>query len=119
MGIRENFRGICGKGHLKYLTLEEEKHIKTRLLNSSNNGRDLTMDFLKKIVTEEFEIVMVNYPERKKLEELRQNARCFTSFIYNFSKRNHLHELCDKEQRQDREKRRSFVCNICQYAFTF
>ena len=107
-----------GKGKKpKYLTVAEEKHIKTRLLDLSNNGRDLTMDLVKRIVTEEYEVLKVNFPEREPpLEELQHKL---THFIHNFSKRHNLKELCDVARKEEREERRTFECEICQSSFTF
>ena len=107
------------KGRLKYLTEEEERHIKTRLLCLSNNGKDLTMDLVRKIFTEEFEILKVNFPERKNLEELQQNPKLYLACIVNFSNRHRLSRLCDRQLKQDREERRIFECEICQDSFTF
>ena len=100
----------------KYLTEDEEKHIKTRLLDLSNNGKDLTMDLVKRIVTEEYEILKVNFPERKPLEELQPKLK---HFIYNFAKRHNLNELCDLQLKEERDARRNFECEICQSSFTF
>ena len=107
------------KGRLKYLTEEEERHIKTRLLCLSNNGKDLTMDLVRKIFTEEFEILKINFPERKNLEELQQNPKLYLACIVNFSNRHRLSRLCDRQLKQDREERRIFECEICQDSFTF
>ena len=107
------------EGKLKYLTEEEERHIKTRLLSLSNNGKDLTMELVKRIFTEEFEILKINFPERKILEELQQNQTKFLSLITNFSNRHHLTELCDRQQKQERDERRVFECEVCHSSFTW
>ena len=107
------------EGKLKYLTEEEERHIKTRLLSLSNNGKDLTMELVKRIFTEEFEILKINFPERKILEELQQNQTKFLSCITNFSNRHRLTELCDRQQKQERDERRVFECEVCHSSFTW
>ena len=100
----------------KFLTEDEEKHIKSRILDLSNNGKDLTMDLVKRIVTEEYEILKVNFPERKPLEELQPKLK---HFIYNFAARHNLKALCDLQLKEDRDTRRNFECEICQFSFTF
>ena len=117
--LRDHCSGKYGKGKLKYLTEEEERHIKTRLLSLSNNGKDLTMDLVRKIFTEEYDILKINFPERINLEELQQNPKLFVACIMNFSKRHRLTRLCDRQLKQDRDERRVFECEICQDSFTF
>ena len=115
---RENrsYQGM-GRKHPKYITAEEEKHIKARLLDLSNNGKDMTMDLVKRIVTEEYEILKVNFPERKPpLEELQNKLY---QYIRNFSIRHNLKDLCDVQLKEEREARRNFECEICQSSFTF
>ena len=111
-----SYQGM-GRKHPKYITAEEEKHIKARLLDLSNNGKDMTMDLVKRIVTEEYEILKVNFPERKPpLEELQNKLY---QYIRNFSIRHNLKDLCDVQLKEEREARRNFECEICQSSFTF
>ena len=115
--LRRKNKSFKGPGRRsKFLTEEEEKHIKSRILDLSNNGKDLTMGLVKRIVTEEYEILKVNFPERKPLEELQPKLK---HFIYNFSKRHNLNELCDLQLKEERDARRNFECEICQSSFTF
>ena len=74
------------------------------------------MDLVKRIVTEEYEILKVNFPERKPLEELQPKLK---HFIYNFASRHNLKELCDLQLKEDRDTRRNFECEICQSSFTY
>ena len=77
----------------------------------------MTMDLVKRIVREEYEILKVNFPERKPpLEELQNKLK---QYIRNFSNRHNLKDLCDVQLKEEREARRNFECDICQSSFTF
>ena len=123
--LYSHIKGKVGKGNIvignkrKYLTREEEKHMKNRMLSLSNNGEDLTTDLVKRIFTEEFEILKINFPERKILEELQQSPTKFNACIFNFAKRHRLSELCDRQLKQERDERRVHECEVCHSAFTW
>ena len=123
--LYSHIKGKVGKGNIvignkrKYLTREEEKHMKNRMLSLSNNGEDLTTDLVKRIFTEEFEILKINFPERRILEELQQSPIKFNACIFNFAKRHRLSELCDRQLKQERDERRVHECEVCHSAFTW
>ena len=109
MGIIKDGKQFRGQGcRDKYLTDEEEKFIVGRVLEVVRNdqqldSRTVKLRKLRKIIQEEIEIIRINFPERRGLNDIR-------NFCYAFIRR---HDL-DKYYKKDG----NFQCDVCFKGFT-
>ena len=109
MGIIKDGKQFKGQGcRDKYLTDEEEKFIVDRVLEVVRNdqqldSRTVKLRKLRKIIQEEIEIIRINFPERRGLNDIR-------NFCYAFIRR---HDL-DKYYKKDG----NFQCDVCFKGFT-
>ena len=103
---------------LKRFSKEEEKAIAKKALQLySSEENVLTYRLLEKVILEEADIVRNNQPERS--DQMLFTTTSLQSFSRALAVRNGILDRVNSLVRRDQDKRRTYVCEICQSAFTF
>ena len=102
---------IGRQGKKSKLSEYEERIIKNRALEIVQRGEYLSTEILKKIITEEVNVLLINFPERENILIHLLNSK---HFAYNFATRHNLHRFYPED-----EKERKFECDVCFKRFTY
>ena len=97
------------------MTPQEEREISKRILAISNGGEDLTHGLMRKILSEELEVIKVNEPHREEIFRVCPGSgEVKYDYLYNFARRNDLMKFTSPEERK---KRRIHKCDLCEKSY--
>ena len=104
----------------KVLTAEEETSLTQRLLDVSEGGSTLSYKLIGDLITQEFEIIQINEPERDLRISEKSGSKVTDKYIKYFAKRTGLDKFVTRNNELSLESRRQngSECDVCGKMYT-
>ena len=104
----------------KVLTAEEETSLTQRLLDVSGGGSTLSYKLIGELISQEFEIIQINEPERDLKISEKSGSKVTDKYIKYFAKRTGLDKFVTRNNELSLESRRQngSECDVCGKMYT-
>lgn len=105
----------------KVLTAEEETSLTQRLLDVSGGGSTLSYKLIGDLITQEFEIIQINEPERDLKISEKSGSKVTDKYIKYFAKRTGLDKFVTRNNElslESKYRQSGSECDICGKMYT-